>query len=312
MAINSQLYHVAITFTEPALGTVPANQDVYRDYIESKKPEDQQDEEYKTVEAKEERGYTTFHAEPEVYEKLGGGTTEIRGEAKLDAEERPILLRQKAMFAYDYTWRGFLKEGANALRQIGAHDVKGVKTKIDQFVFVYPRRIFFLAENPHKAGPIKDGGCGHGSRVVMSDGKPGCSLIHAAHGVLERPLRADTPMGPRVALARSDMLAVGTRMEFDIKVLAPKVFDEKMLRLCFERGEYLGWGQWRTGSWGRFSFTLTPDAGNKAVTKEEEAEVGKVAGQKVSKRGGGAAKAKPAVASQEPAKAPIEPAVVSE
>jgi len=58
MSIASVNYECCWTFTEPALGTVPMNPDVYQDYIESKKPEEQQEEEHKTVERREERGWT--------------------------------------------------------------------------------------------------------------------------------------------------------------------------------------------------------------------------------------------------------------
>ena len=61
--IASASYRVVLTFTEPVLGTGPQNPEVYRDYIESMKPEDQQEDEYKTVESQEGRGWTGFHTD---------------------------------------------------------------------------------------------------------------------------------------------------------------------------------------------------------------------------------------------------------
>lgn len=84
-----------------------------------------------------------------------------------------------------------------------------------------------------------------------------CFYIHKAHDVLERPLRADTPQGPRVALTRSDTLNVGTKMSFVLKNLWPKVFTEDVLRLIFSRGELMGYGQWRSGGYGRFTFEMS-------------------------------------------------------
>jgi hypothetical protein len=250
MAISYVKHHVGLNFVEPVLGTVPMNPEIYKDYIESKKPENEQEEEFGSVEKKEGRGWTGFHREPDLYERPDGSSTTDPLLAKLGADLAPIVRKRGHLFTYDYTVRGFLKESSNALRQIAAHDVKGCRGKIDQFVFAYPRRIPFLAEKTH-AADRKAGGCGCGP-----EGATGCFLIHAPHDVLERPLRADTPLGPRVALARSDLLNAGTRLEFDLKILWPKVFTEEILRMCFERGEMLGFGQFRTGSYGRFTYTL--------------------------------------------------------
>lgn len=260
-------YAVELTFTEPALGTVPMNPDVYRDYIESKKPEEQRDEESQTVESREERGWTGYHRVPDEYEAavdpkalLAPGSAGVTLDVKLARKTgklEPVVARRGHLFAYDYTIRGYLKESLNALRQLDAHDLRGVKTKVDQFVFVEPRRVPFAEATPHRGGPVDQGGCGHGGITMTTTF---CSLVHAAHDVLERPLRAETPQGPRVALARSDVLKVGTRLGFHLKVLAPKLFPEDLLRLAFERGELVGWGQWRSGSWGRFVYTLAPVA----------------------------------------------------
>ena len=263
--ILAATYRVELTFTEPVLGTVPMDQNLYKGFIERQKPEDQQEEESKSVENRESRGWTGFRREPDLYYKPGAKEefTEDVTQALQQPGGIPSVAKRGRLFTYDYTIRGFLKESANALRQIEAHDVRGVKTKIDQFVFAQPRRIFFVAppERWHKAGPVSLGGCGHIGNHELTPGMM-CHFCHKADGVLERPLRAETPQGPRVALVRSDLLEVGTKLPFTLKVLWPKVFTEDLLRLCFERGEYLGYGQWRTGSYGRCTFTLTPDEGN--------------------------------------------------
>lgn len=177
------------------------------------------------------------------------------------------IISSGRLYTYDYTVRGFLKEGGDALRKIGAHDVKGTKSKIDQFVFVVPRRIFFLDAKPHKCGPTSMGGCGHPptpadvlrAAGIKNDGLPLCYYIHKAHDILERPLRAETAMGPRVTLTRSDVLNPGTKLVFTLKVIWPDVFTEEVLRQFMERGELVGYGQWRTGSYGRFTYTMERD-----------------------------------------------------
>ena len=42
-------------------------------------------------------------------------------------------------------------------------------------------------------------------------------------GILERPLRAQTPQGERVALARSEMIGAGASIEFTLNLLDPSL-----------------------------------------------------------------------------------------
>ena len=72
---------------------------------------------------------------------------------------------------------------------------------------------------------------------------------------LERPLRAETAQGPRVALARSEMLPSGTKISCGITVLG-EVISEKALREILDYGYWQGLGQWRNGGWGRFRYVL--------------------------------------------------------
>jgi hypothetical protein len=74
-------------------------------------------------------------------------------------------------------------------------------------------------------------------------------------GVLERPLRAQTAQGERVALARSDTAPAGTTMSFDIMVLGKDV-SKKILDEWLTYGQFRGLGQWRSASWGRFEHSI--------------------------------------------------------
>lgn len=220
--IETTVYHVELEFSEPVLGSTPMNPDIYKDFIESQKPEEQQEEEFKTVEAREERGWTGFRRTPDEGKKVG------------------------YLFTYDYTIRGYLKDALNSLKACGAHDLSASRSKIDKFVFVKPRQIPFLT-----ATAIPD-------TVHGFDCPDGCRRIHhTPKEYLERPLRAETRQGPRVTLVRSDMLPVGTRLEFDLLILAPKMFTIDLLSLAFDRGEFMGFGQFRTGSYGRFAYKIT-------------------------------------------------------
>lgn len=128
---------------------------------------------------------------------------------------------------YDYVLKGFMKEACTALRRMEGTVSKTLtshKSKIDSLVMVEPRRI-----------PLK-------LRKPTTD--------------LERPLRADTPQGPRVTLVSSTAASEGTVIEFTVKVLGG-VITEAMLQEWFEYGQFSGLGQWRSGGYGRFIAEIT-------------------------------------------------------
>jgi hypothetical protein len=60
--MQTQVYHVELTFTEPLLGGVPKNKEIYADYIQAKAPNGTETaDELDTVQEAEERGWTGFH-----------------------------------------------------------------------------------------------------------------------------------------------------------------------------------------------------------------------------------------------------------
>ena len=116
--LEFKYYDFQITLQEPQLGTVPKDPKVYQQFIESLKPEDQQDEEHKTVESREERGWTGFHRD------------------------------ENGPFVYNYMIKGFLKASALVLlKHIG---ITGLKSKVTNYVFVKPRRMHFDMTNAMK------------------------------------------------------------------------------------------------------------------------------------------------------------------
>lgn len=127
---------------------------------------------------------------------------------------------------WNYQVKGFLKEVGltfNARPEVGG--VKNLRSKINNEVFVFPRLIHL--EIPQ------------GSGVTF----------------LERPLRAMTAQGPRTAVVRSEQLPEGTKFSCEIAVLKDTV-TEGLLRSLLDYGKYQGFGQWRNGSWGTFTYEL--------------------------------------------------------
>lgn len=132
---------------------------------------------------------------------------------------------------WDYQVKGFLKEAGRVLN--GKADgkftmPKAMRSKVDSLVFISPRQIKLNLPN--------------GGEMTY----------------LERPLRAETAQGPRVALARSEMLPIGTWFECGISVIVGDI-TENVLRELLDYGYYKGLGQWRNGRWGSFSYTLTKE-----------------------------------------------------
>ena len=136
-------------------------------------------------------------------------------------------------FIYDYQIKGFFKDACSMLNRVGGKDENGKKKKlnesskltafkkiIDGMIFVSPRQI-----------PIDFTG-----EVQLC----------------QRPLRAQTMQGERVALAISEEVPAGASLTFDITVL-----DESHLpaiREWLDYGALRGLGQWRNSGKGRFTW----------------------------------------------------------
>lgn len=109
---------VKLTFTEPILGTSPANEDVYRDFIGSKAPDAATvDDEVASLgaDAVVEKGMTVFP-------RLEDGTP----------------------FLYDYQIKGFFKDTCGGLRKVKGTEsskIKAYKKEIDKLIFPEPRKI---------------------------------------------------------------------------------------------------------------------------------------------------------------------------
>lgn len=144
-----------------------------------------------------------------------------------DKEGNPILK--------DYQIKGFLKESAKALR--GTFDVLGSgvtsQGKIDNLIFIKGVNISLTRD---------------GKKIKIPD------------DFLERPLRAMTMQGPRVSLAKSELIDEGWECEFEIQFLndvsggKSKTYTWEIIEKLFEYGELKGLLQWRNGGYGRFTF----------------------------------------------------------
>lgn len=109
---------VKLTFTEPILGTSPADQEVYRNFIGTKAPDASTVEDEVAsigVDAVVEKGMTVFH-------RMEDGTP----------------------FLYDYQIKGFFKDTCGGLRKVDktvSSKIKAYKKEIDKLIFPEPRCI---------------------------------------------------------------------------------------------------------------------------------------------------------------------------
>lgn len=109
---------VRLTFTEAILGTSPANEDIYREFIGSKAPDAASvDDEVAAIgaDAVVEKGMTVFP-------RMEDGTP----------------------FLYDYQIKGFFKDTCGGLRKVPKTEsskIKAYKKEIDKLIFPEPRCI---------------------------------------------------------------------------------------------------------------------------------------------------------------------------
>lgn len=74
---------------------------------------------------------------------------------------------------------------------------------------------------------------------------------------LQRSLRAQTAKGPRVSLAKSEVIPEGAKFNFTLKVLENSKITEEIFRKLFSYGELSGLGQWRNTGFGEFLAEIT-------------------------------------------------------
>lgn len=132
-----------------------------------------------------------------------------------NAKGEPIL--------WDYQIKGFFKDACGMLRKVkgsASEGIKAYKKEIDGLIFVSPRQI-----------------------DIMFDGKIGSC---------QRPLRAQTAQGERVALANSETIPAGATIEITIQCLSGT--HEKAVREWLDYGKLRGIGQWRNSGKGRFDW----------------------------------------------------------
>lgn len=140
-----------------------------------------------------------------------------------NAEGKPIF--------WDYQIKGFFKDACGMLRKVpnsASSKIKAYKKEIDGLIFVKEREI-----------------------PIIFDGEIGSC---------QRPLRAQTAHGERVALANSETVPAGSTIEFTIQLMCDT--HEKAVREWLDYGVYRGIGQWRNSGKGKYEWEELDNKGN--------------------------------------------------
>ena len=125
---------------------------------------------------------------------------------------------------WDYQIKGFFKDACGMLRKVpgsASSKIKAYKKEIDGLIFVKERKI-----------------------PIIFDGEIGSC---------QRPLRAQTAQGERVALANSETVPAGSTIEFTIQLMCDT--HEKAVREWLDYGVFRGIGQWRNSGKGKFEWS---------------------------------------------------------
>lgn len=132
---------------------------------------------------------------------------------------------ERGLFLWDYQIKGFFKDACSMLRRVKdtrSSKLTAFKKVIDGLIFPGPRKIYIKLS---------------GDTVFT-----------------ERPLRAQTAQGERIALARSETVPPGSSITTTITCLDQKL--EKLVLEWLDYGKVRGLGQWRNSGMGRFEYRV--------------------------------------------------------
>lgn len=240
--------YVKLTLITEALGLSPSDPEIYKTFIgrkleEANKKTLEKEKKSRKKSSKDDTAKTEAEdiEKEELMKELSDSKIQKEIEALMIGDEtsedgkKTVFPRDSKgrPMAWSYQWKGFFKDACAGLKRMKDEDIakesiklKNYKAIIDSSIFVYPDKITIKT-----LGDI---------------------------GVCERPLRADTMQGPRVALASSETVPAGSYMEF--YVVCPDVYG-KVIDEWFHYGFFRGFSQWRNSGKGRFVVEITDSKG---------------------------------------------------
>lgn len=229
--ITCSKFKVHETFFRRLLGSAPANKEVYKEYIASKRA----DLEERKGKMEDRSGKPSQPTPGTVEEELetvneDAGVTQFHNDLEQKTEDG---VDGQGLFLFDYQVAGFWKEAGEVVApELG---IKQIRSKLDNYMMIEPRRIYIHGED----GKVRTA----------------CDLK------LERPLRAQTMQGPRVSLACSEVVNPGAWIEYTVDFMpyiksgygkeAKNIDIDKFVELISWYAARKGHGQWRNGGNGK-------------------------------------------------------------
>lgn len=232
MTTQTRELKVRITFTEELLGSAPSDPKIYENFIATRAKEDERDKTQEEIESISNRNNMQVE-----------GDGELNPEFDVDDAPPSITVFSRTEdgtpIIWDYQVKGFFKNAAKAYYAVGGDSkLTSFKTKIDNLVFVKERKIPLILPD--------------GTKMTMC----------------QRPLRAQTAKGERIALACSEAVPAGTTAEFTIMVLKKDLMARVIEWLDY--GKLNGLGQWHNSGKGRFEWRDISDHPVELDSEEEK------------------------------------------
>jgi len=181
----------------------------------------------------------TATANPDLYEEFIASKAPVPAEAEDEVKTLPkdieaAMAKSTTVFhrdakkcpcIYDFQVKGFMKDACSMLARCDgtrSSKIKAFRKEIDGLIFVTPRLL----------------------RLKLPPG--------TEPGICQRPLRASTAQGERVALARSETVPIGTTVRISLNILSDRL--HAAIAEWLDYGRLRGLGQWRNSGKGRFSW----------------------------------------------------------
>jgi hypothetical protein len=215
--MQTEELNIAITFTQPTLGTANANPDVHKEHIASRSPDaDKVQEEIEALPAEEQLDKATT-----VFPQEGGHP-----------------------FAWDYQIRGFFKGQMAALIEIDEPCTKGLskwtfKRAVDTMLFVGARRNFFTQA---------DGVTKIEAKEIKTVTRP----LRATTLRGDRICLATSQVLPEGTILKFQVMILINASPAQAK--GKLRLSRELITACLDFGKLSGFSQWRGGGFGRFTW----------------------------------------------------------
>lgn len=241
--------YARLTFTNELLGTASGDPEIHREFIASKAPDAKSlEEEVASVGVDEvvDKKSTIFSRQPDG--SLNIWDYQLKGQFKAacgalrsiekagSSEDEPEEETEAAEGTETKKKPGRKKAAGKKQPAYACGKLTNYLKKIDTLVHVYPRAI----------------------KLHMPEG--------AEVGNCQRPLRAKTAQGDRVALANSESVPEGTYCDVEIVLFDDS--HEAAIRECLDFGYFYGLGQWRNSGKGRFKWQELDGPGGKPINNK--------------------------------------------